>query len=112
MGSTQSISLRPVTSDNLREIVRLSDTLQDGQGHFVDPNDFSLAEACTNVRAWPRGIFAGETAVGFLMLHDDPDKGEYFLWRLMIGGQFQRRGYGRRVVETLAEHVRTRPGAT
>jgi len=24
------------------------------------------------------------------MLHDDPDKPEYFLWRLMIGGQFQR----------------------
>ncbi len=46
------------------------------------------------------------------MLLDDPQKREYYLWRLMIGGPFQGRGFGRAVIELLVEHVRQRPGAT
>jgi hypothetical protein len=30
------------------------------------------------------------------MFDDDPSKPEYFLWRLIIGGEFQGKGYGRR----------------
>ena len=51
------------------------------------------------------------------MLHDEHllerprEKGFYFLWRLMIDSRFQGRGYGRRAVEALVRHVRSRPHA-
>ena len=83
-----------------------------GQDKFVAANAVSLAQAYTNARAWPRGIYCNEAAVGFLMLDDDPSKPEYFLWRLIIGGEFQGKGYGRCVVELLIDYVQTRPGAT
>lgn len=107
-----TVELRPVTDDNLHDVLRLSDTLKEGQSRFVASNMFSLAEAAVTKEAWPRAIYDGDTPVGFLMLHDDPVKAEYFLWRFMIDGQFQGKGYGRAAIERLIEHVRTRPGAT
>jgi SAM-dependent methyltransferase/GNAT superfamily N-acetyltransferase len=107
-----TISLRPVTHDNLNQVVALSGTLKGGQDRFVAVNAFSLAEAYVNEPAWPRAIYDDDTPVGFLMLHDDPRKAEYFLWRFMIGGQFQGRGYGRAAIQLLVEYVRQRPGAT
>ena len=43
------------------------------------------------------------------MLHDDPDKPEYYLWRFMIAAE--GKGYGRRAMHLLIDHVRTRPMA-
>ena len=65
-----------------------------------------------NPEAWVRAIYAGETPVGFLMLADEPEEPEYFLWRFMIDQRYQGRGYGRRAIELLVDHVRARPGAT
>jgi diamine N-acetyltransferase len=45
------------------------------------------------------------------MLADEPEKGEYFLWRLMIDAVHQGRGYGRHAVELVIDYVRTRPDA-
>ncbi len=45
------------------------------------------------------------------MLYDDPEKQEYFLWRFMVAAEHQRKGYGRRALDLLVEHVRARPGA-
>src|SRR5262245_39139978 len=50
--------------------------------------------------------------VGFVMLHDDPEAKEYFLWRLMIDSDHQGKGYARRALDLLVDYVRTRPGAT
>ncbi len=106
------ISLQPVTEANFKQVERLFDSLQDGQDRFVARNVYSQAEAYVSDSAWPRAICDGDTPVGFIMLLDDPQKREYYLWRLMIGGPFQGRGFGRAVIELLVEHVRQRPGAT
>ena len=45
------------------------------------------------------------------MLDDNPEKQEYFLWRLMIGTPYQGKGFGRRAIELLIQYVRTRPAA-
>lgn len=34
--------------------------------------------------------------MGFVMLDDNPEEQEYFLWRLMVDAEHQGRGYGRR----------------
>ena len=73
----------------------------------------SIAEAYfAREEAWFRGIYAGDTAVGFLMLSDQPDKPRYYLWRFMIDAAHQGRGYGMAAMKLLIDHVRTRPNGT
>ena len=104
------VSLREVTSANLSAILNLS--VSENQQGLVASNAKSIAEAHYAEDAWFRAIYADETPVGFVMLSDVPDKAEYYLWRMMVDGAHQRKGYERRAVELLVEHVRARPGAT
>jgi diamine N-acetyltransferase len=110
------VELREVTRDDVRAICRLQ--VAPSQRNAVAPNAVSFAEALFEPTAWYRGIYADGRPVGFVMLSDNPG-GEgndrvpqYYLWRFMIGEGFQGLGYGKRAIELLVEHVRTRPGAT
>ena len=105
-----TVELREITAETVRAICRL--TVAPGQEVFVAPNSVSIAEAYFEPNAWFRAIYADGEPVGFVMLEADSAKEEYFLWRLMIADGFQGRGYGRRAVDLLIDHVRTRPGAT
>jgi diamine N-acetyltransferase len=104
------VSLREITDETLRSILDLQ--VAPDQRQFVADNARSIAQAHFSKHAWFRAVYADETPVGFLMLEDQPEKPEYFLWRLMIDARHQGNGFGRRAVELLIEHVRTRPGAT
>lgn len=104
------VSLREITGDTLYSIIKLK--VKPEQEQFVATNSNSIAEAYFEPKAWFRAIYAGETPVGFLMLLDDPDKPEYYLWRFMIDSRYQRMGYGRQALNLLIEYVRTRPNAT
>ena len=110
VGPDATVSLREVTRDTVRTVIRLK--VAPEQEHFVAPNAFSIAEAHFSDIAWFRAIYADETPVGFIMMADDPDKHEYFLWRLMIDAGQQGKGYGRRAVQQLIDYVKTRPGAS
>ena len=105
-----SVSLCEVNQGNLHEVLKL-DVAPD-QRHFVAPNAVSIAEAYFEPRAWFRAVCADDEPVGFIMLYQDTETAEYFLWRLMIDRRHQGRGYGRRAVELLIDHVRTLPRAT
>ena len=98
-----------ITEDNLDEVIALQ--VNESQQHSVAPNVNSLAEAYVSQYAWTRAIYVGEKPVGFIMLSDDPDKEEYFLWRLMIDAKHQGMGYGAQAVKLAMEYVRTRPNA-
>jgi diamine N-acetyltransferase len=104
------VELREVTGDSVRAICALQ--VAPEQRGFVAPNAVSLAEAMFEPKAWFRAIYADDAPVGFAMLHDDPDEPAYHLWRFMIDGRFQGRGYGRQAIALLVDHVRGRPGAT
>ena len=104
------VTLREITEETLRPILRLS--VREDQNMMVADNATSIAQAHFSKYAWFRAIYADETPVGFLMLYDDPEKPEYFLWRLMIDAEHQHRGYGRQAVERLIDYVRTRPNAS
>jgi diamine N-acetyltransferase len=104
-----NVSLREVTAETVRTVCALS--VAPDQRHFVATNAESMAEAYFSSEAWFRAVYAGETPVGFVMLSDDPAKPEYFLWRFMISAEHQGKGYGRRALELLVEHVKGRPGA-
>jgi diamine N-acetyltransferase len=83
------------------------------QERFVASTAVSIAQAHFEPDfAWFRAIYADETPVGFVMLHDDPAKPVCYLWRFLIDRGHQKRGYGQRALELLLDHVRGRPGAT
>jgi diamine N-acetyltransferase len=107
-----TVSLREISLENLFPVVFLSNAMNPLHKHMVAPNGLSIAEAHYADNAWFRAIYAEETPVGFIMLHDSPE-GEwgYFLWRLMVAAPYQKMGFARRAIELLIEYVRTRPGA-
>lgn len=82
-----------------------------GQERLVTANAFSLAEARFHPAARMRAAYAGDDLVGFVILHHSDEGPGYLLWRLMIDGRFQGRGYGRQVVHMVQEYLRERPSA-
>lgn len=109
-GRDAAVTLRPITADNVYDIMRLR--VASEQEQFVADNARSLAEAAYNPYAWPRAIYADETPVGFVMLYDNPHEPQYFLWRLMIDRRYQHLGFGRQAVEQVIDYVAGRPSAT
>jgi diamine N-acetyltransferase len=103
-----AVELVEVTKDTVRAICRLQ--VAPGQRGFVAPNAVSFAEALFSPAAWYRAIAADGVPVGFVMVELEDGEPPY-LWRLMVDRRYQGRGFGRRAVERLAEHLRTR-GAT
>jgi diamine N-acetyltransferase len=111
-GPEAEVSLWEITDETVREICNLSDTLTPPKKYMVAANAVSIAQAYFEPKAWFRAIYADDIPVGFVMLYDDPEDQEYFLWRYMIAGPHHGKGFGRRGIGLLVAHVRTRPGAT
>ncbi len=105
-----NVSLREVTKENLHSVLKLK--VRPEQENFVASNAVSIAEAHFEEKAWYRVIYADETPVGFVMLYDDAQAGEYFLWRFMIDAHYQGLHFGERAIQLLIDYVRTRPEAT
>ncbi len=110
MPTTCRLALREITADTVRDICDLATTK--AQEDFVAPNAVSIAEAYFCKEAWFRAIYCNDTPVGFVMLHQQPDKGEYFLWRFMIDQAQQGKGYGIEAMRLVLGHVRTQSNAT
>ena len=81
--ATANVSLREVNADTVGAVCGLSNTLTEPKKNFVANNAFSIAQAYFEPKAWFRAIYADEEPVGFVMLHDDAEQPEYFLWRFM-----------------------------
>jgi diamine N-acetyltransferase len=106
-----TVTLREITAATLRPILELEVEVDQKQ-YYPRSNAYSIAEAYFAPDAWFRGIYAGETPVGFVMLSLIPERAEYFLWRLMIDRRYQRQGYGREAMHLVIDYVRTLPNAT
>jgi diamine N-acetyltransferase len=116
INQNSKVSLREITKETVRSICSLSDTLSPEHQRMVAPNAVSIAEAYFNEHAWFRAIYADETPVGFVMLYigpddDNPQEMEYFLWRFMIAGPYQKMGFGRTALQIVIEDLKAR-GAT
>jgi len=104
------ITLRDVTKDTFRDIAKLS--VADDQKNFVAPNAFSIAEASFSDEAFFQAIYADDTPVGFAMLFEDFEKGDYGLWRFMIDKDHQGKGYGRAALQLVIDRIKQHPKAT
>lgn len=117
------VHLEELNKYNVWDVIEL--TVKEEQESFIAGNEWSLVHAYvgnkTEGAVYPFGIFDDDKAVGFLMIAydygkvcNDPDAPEisdnnYFLWRLMIDGEEQGKGYGRKAVELALEFVKTFP---
>ena len=103
------VTLREITEEILLSILKLD--VSEAQKGFVAPNAVSIAQAYFSDSAWFRAIYAGEQPVGFVMLHIDQDKPEYWVWRFMIDSKYQGKGYGYQAMQQVIEHVKNLPNA-
>ena len=109
MEGAEEVTLREITRETVRAVCDLE--VAPEQRGAVAANAVSIAEAYFEPKAWFRAIYAGEEPVGFVMLYDDAEAQEYFLWRFMIAAEHQGKGYGRQALDRVVAHVRMRPGA-
>jgi len=108
------VKLREVTQDTVRVICDLKVSKE--QEQFVASNSISIAEAHFSNEAWFRAVYADETPVGFVMLAEVPREerarlGTHFLWRFMIDERYQGRGYGRKALESVIQHLKEESNA-
>jgi len=107
---TPDIHFMHITGTTLNQICMLSETLSPAQRHMVADNVRSIAEAHFSRCAWMRAIYADDTPIGFIMTHtgldyeDGIDCPGVFLWRFMIAGPYQGKGYGKRALDKLIQH--------
>ena len=106
----QPVSLREVTPDNLRAVLKLD--VREDQKNLVANNAVSIAQGHYSEYAWWRAIYAGDEPVGFVMLYLDPENADYGVWRFMIDARHQGQGYGLQAMELVVAHVRSLPNAT
>lgn len=106
------IHFHRITAKNVLAVCKLSETLTPAQRKMVADNALSIAQAHCSENVWMRAVYAGDTPVGFILLHigsdyeDGIDCPGYFLWRFMIAGPYQGRQYGRLAMECLLSHLK------
>ena len=105
-----TIALRPITNDNWYAVYKLSATLTDEQQGFINPNGYSMLEAYYDPDVFSaRAIYADDTPVGFLMTGYDAENHRHWVVRLMIGGEYQSKGYGRAAMQILIDEFNAIP---
>ena len=104
------IQLKEISAETIWPIMNLE--VAEHQSSFVAPNANSIAEAYYSKEAWFRGIYLGDKPVGFVMVYEDQEKPEYFLWRLMIDKEEQGKGHGYQAMLLVIEHVKSFPEAS
>lgn len=111
------VELVDVDDRNLGAVLAIAVASQ--QRRFVGTVREALADAAAypHAKPWYRAVYADGEPIGFVMLSWDVEPqppeiiGPWFLWKLIIDESRQRRGYGAKVVELVADLVR-REGAS
>ncbi|HEV7306535.1 GNAT family N-acetyltransferase [Ensifer sp.] len=108
------ITLRRISALTVCDVCELSDTLSEEQRNMVADNGTSIGEAHFSENAWFRAVYADETLIGFIMLHQGSDWDDgidcpgVYLWRFMIAGPFQGKGFGRQAIALVVRDLKAR----
>ena len=99
------INLREITSKNLKSIIDLN--VKEDQKDYVALNSVSIAQGHYSKSAWFKGIFYDDRPVGFVMLDLIEEENKCFLWRFMIGHEYQGKGFGKIALTQVIDFVRS-----
>jgi diamine N-acetyltransferase len=100
------LTRRPVLRDHVLPLIRLA--VRPDQADLVSDNSRTLAQAAYEPGSYVWGLWDGDIPVGLMaMIHPgeypwddrssfepDTDREAAYLWRLMIGAEFQGKGHG------------------
>ncbi len=100
-----SISIREITAENFVEAIKLK--VKKEQENFVASNAASIAQSKFHTYLECYGIYYKDTMVGFAATGKNPDDGEIWIARHMIGAQSQGKGYGKAGLQKIIEMLRT-----
>ncbi len=109
------VRLVEMNMKNLGKVCRLSNTLSPEQQKCVASNVYSVAQAhFAPDNAWFRAIYLDEEPIGFVMVDMKPEEEELpggerpsvMLWRFMIGGNYQGKGYGKKALDLITDKFR------
>ncbi|MGB7339411.1 MAG: GNAT family N-acetyltransferase [Phototrophicaceae bacterium] len=96
------VSFRKIDANNYKEALKLK--VSEAQIGFVAPNERSLLQSAYEApdSSTPYGVYDGETMIGFLLTsHSDDDPDTLWVWRFMIGEDYQGKGYGKSAMKKL-----------
>lgn len=114
LAADAEVTFRRISALTVCDVCELSETLSDEQRNMVADNGTSIAEAHFSENAWFRAIYAEETLVGFIMLHEGSDWDDgidcpgVYLWRFMIARPFQGKGFGKKAIGLIVRDLRAR----
>ncbi len=109
-----ALEAREIEFANLSALLKIK--VEPAQEKFVAPNSVTVAQYHYEPSAWLRGLWIGSQAVGMVAMLDpsiqrpsfeegDPTDGA-FLWRLMVGSDFQGKAYGRAAMDIVVDRAR------
>ena len=87
------IQLKDINMKNFNQVISIQ--LSEEDKRMVAPNMYSLAEAYADKVSVPKAIYDKEELVGFIMYDYDKSFKIGYISRLMVGTNYQRRGYGK-----------------
>lgn len=99
------IQLREITKENFKAVIDLK--IKDTQEGMLSSNLFSLAQSKVDDRLVPLGIYYNDDLLGFVLLEyfDERVPNYVFIKRYMIGAEYQGKGYGKKALRVLIDHL-------
>lgn len=117
-----TVTLRPITSDNMLECTGLRPSPEQQERGYVADNVFSLAQAYVEPWWTPLAVYVDETMVGFVMYGRWPESGFSEMWgnkpkrgidyilRMMVDSRYQGQGYGKAALAALIDRIKAQGG--
>ncbi len=101
------VELKMINEANYQAVCALEVTTEQKSQNIISENADSIAEgrAIPEI-ARPFAIYANHQVVGFTMFAFDDKRAEFWLWRLMIGKEFQGKGYGKAVMPVIIDYFK------
>ncbi|TMW71253.1 GNAT family N-acetyltransferase [Alteribacter natronophilus] len=98
-----TLTLKTIDRTNWEDAVQLK--VHDEQKRFVASNLYSIAQAQFLDRFTAKGIYLGETMIGFALYGIDEDDDNYWIYRLMIDGQYQGNAHGYEALRMIVKEM-------
>ena len=105
-----TILLKEITAENWVEAVKLK--VKRDQENFIASNAVSIAQSKFMPFLECFGVYEDEQMVGFAATGKNPEDGEIWIARFMVGEQFQGKGLGKKGTRKVIEFLQKKYNCT
>lgn len=101
------VTLEEISGANIHAVLAL-EVAERQKDFYPRSNAYSIAEGHfqrDDDPVWMRAICHDGEPVGFMMTSEVPERGEYFLWRMMIDGRHHGRDFSADAIKLLIRRI-------